>query len=238
MDADGEHPPQLIPTMLEKWRQGARVVQAVRTSCRRLPLAKRLTSRLFYRIFAWMAQTPIPDGAADFRLLDRTVIDVLAAHPNAAGFLRGFIPWAGFETVYIPYRQGLRTAGRSRFSLRKMADLARRGIIGFSVKPLRVSMMLGLLTCLFALANLVYVLVVRLFFPENVVPGWATLAGLLALLGGVQLLVIGILGEYIGILFEIIRNPPPFIIAEDIGFFSPPGAPEDPAGPSRSGSPS
>lgn len=218
MDSDGEHPPALVPKMLEKWRGGARVVQSVRAESQRLSLAKRLSSRGFYRLFSWLAETNIQPGMADFRLLDREVVDLLLNHPNASGFLRGFIPWTGFRTEFIEFEQGHRTIGVSKFTTKKMLGLARNGIIGFSIKPLRLSMVLGMLTCFFALINLLYTLIVRIFYPETVVPGWATVTGLMALLGGVQLLVIGILGEYIAVLFETIRHQPEFIVDETVGF--------------------
>ncbi len=218
MDSDGEHPPALVPKMLEKWRGGARVVQSVRAESRKLSLAKRLSSKGFYRLFSWLAETDIQPGMADFRLLDREVVDLLLNHPNASGFLRGFIPWTGFRTEFIEFEQGHRTIGVSKFTTKKMLGLARNGIIGFSIKPLRLSMVLGMLTCFFALVNLLYTLIVRIFYPETVVPGWATVTGLMALLGGVQLLVIGILGEYIAVLFETIRHQPEFIVDETVGF--------------------
>ncbi|MBN2530961.1 MAG: glycosyltransferase family 2 protein [Deltaproteobacteria bacterium] len=223
MDSDGEHPPTLVPKMLMKWRSGAKIVQTVRAESKKLSLAKRTSSRSFYRLFSWLAETNIQPGMADFRLLDREVVNVLLTHPNASGFLRGFIPWTGFQTEYIEFEQGHRAAGVSKFTTKKMIGLARHGIIGFSVKPLRLSMVLGMLTCFFALAQLVYSVVMRLFFPETVVPGWATVTGLMALLGGVQLLVIGILGEYIAVLFEIVRNQPTFIVDEKVGFENSPG---------------
>lgn len=218
MDSDGEHPVTVVPQMLAKWRAGAKIVQSVRTESKKLSLSKRASSKGFYRLFSWLAETDLQPGMADFRLLDREVVDVLMQHPNASGFLRGFIPWTGFTTEYLEFEQGHRTAGVSKFTTKKMLGLARQGIIGFSVKPLRISMLLGMLTCVFALINLVYTLVVRIFFPETVVDGWATVIGLMALLGGVQLLVIGILGEYIAMMFETIRNQPTFIVDEKVGF--------------------
>jgi dolichol-phosphate mannosyltransferase len=218
MDSDGEHPVSMVKPMLQKWRAGAKVVQAVRAESKKLPLLKRITSKSFYKIFSWLAGTEIRPGSADFRLLDRTVVEVMMNHPNASGFLRGFIPWSGFATEFIPFEQGTRLSGQSKFTPGKMMGLARQGIIGFSVKPLRLSMLLGLLTCVFAMVNLAYTVVVRFVYPDTVVPGWATVTGLLALLGGVQLLVMGILGEYIAVLFTTVRDQPGFIVGETSGF--------------------
>lgn len=218
MDSDGEHPVSVVPKMLKNWRDGAKIVQSVRAESKKLSWVKRFSSKGFYRLFSWLAETNLSPGMADFRLLDREAVELLRNHPNASGFLRGFIPWTGFATEYIEFEQGHRAAGVSKFTTKKMLGLARQGIIGFSVKPLRLSMVLGMLTCFFALVNLVYTLVVRLFYPDTVVAGWATVTGLMALLGGVQLLVIGILGEYIAVLFETVRNQPPYIVDEKVGF--------------------
>ena len=221
MDADGEHPPASLPAFIAQWRNGAKVVQGLRADAAHLSFFKRITSKGFYRIFSWLAQTELRPGAADFRLLDRDVVDLLIAHPDASGFLRGFIPWAGYSTTFVEFAQGRRAAGVSRFTTGKMIGLARQGIIGFSVKPLRISMVVGLVTCLFALVNLVYALVMKLTSPDSLVPGWATLTGLIALLGGVQLVVLGILGEYIAVLFQTVRNQPTFIVEETKGFDPP-----------------
>ncbi len=215
MDSDGEHPASLLPSLVEKWRGGSRVVQGIRDD-RSISLPKRTTSRLFYKIFSWLAGTDMKAGSADFRLLDRAVIDVILSHPNAGAFLRGFVPWTGFETEYVDYEPGVRAAGRTKFSSGRMFGLARQGILGFSIKPLRISMLIGGLTCVAALGYLIYILFMHFFHSDVTVQGWASVAGLLSLLGGVQLLVIGILGEYVGIIFETLKGQPRFIVAERV----------------------
>ena len=211
MDSDGEHPPELLPELVKRWRGGAKIVQGIRDDSR-TALPKRATSRLFYRIFSWLAGTEMRPGSADFRLLDRGVVDVILAHPNAGAFLRGFVPWTGFDTEFVEYAPGRRAAGRTKFSSPRMFGLARQGILRFSVKPLRLSMLVGLLTCLGALGYLGYILYMRIFHGDVTVAGWASVAGLLSLLGGVQLMVIGILGEYVGIIFETLRGQPMYIV--------------------------
>jgi dolichol-phosphate mannosyltransferase len=220
MDADGQHPAPLLPEMVKHWRAGARVVQGIRDD-QSIAFGKRWWSRAFYRFFSWLAQLPLEPGSADFRLMDRNVVEVLRAYPGAAGFLRGFVPWTGFDTTKIHYRPGQRSSGRSKFSSRRMVALARNGILAFSIRPLRLSLLLGLLTCGFALAYLVFILTVRLFYQSLAVPGWASIAGLLALLGGVQLLVLGIMGEYLGLAVETLRDRPPFIVSETCGSEAP-----------------
>lgn len=226
MDSDGEHPATLLPRMLAAWRRGAKIVQGVRLHSDQLSLTKRFASEAFYRLFSWMAQSKIRPGSADFRLLDRDVVRTIEAHPHASGFLRGFIPWTGFPTEYIEYQQFQRSAGVSKFTRRKMIRLAKEGILGFSVKPLRAAMLIGILTCFVALINLIYTVAVRILSPEAVVPGWATVTSLLALLGGIQLLALGVIGEYIAMIFLTVRNQPDFIVGTTVGFDLPAQASE------------
>jgi len=213
LDADGQHPPELIPEMVEKWERGARVVQGLRAEGGAAGPMKRWTSRAFYRVFSWLAGIRIPQGSADFRLLDRSAVDVALGHPHAALFLRGFVPWTGFRTDYVEFEPRPREAGIGKYSPLRMIALARQGILRFSVAPLRLAILVGACTCAFSLAYLVYVILVRAFSGQWV-PGWASVAGLLALLGGVQLLVIGILGEYVGMIFEIQLGKPTWVVAE------------------------
>lgn len=216
MDSDGEHPPALLSTLVERWRGGARIVQGLRDDTG-TAMPKRVTSRAYYRLFSWLAGTDMRPGSADFRLLDRGVVEVILAHPNAGAFLRGFVPWTGFDTEYVEYSPGKRTAGKTKFSSNRMFGLARQGILRFSVKPLRISMLIGGLTCIASLCYLVYILFMRIFHGDVTVAGWASVAGLLSLMGGVQLMVIGILGEYVGIIFETLRGQPMYIIDRRCG---------------------
>jgi polyisoprenyl-phosphate glycosyltransferase len=214
LDADGQHPPALIPEMIARWRDGAIVVQGLRDDRRGGTAAlKGGSSRGFYRLFSWLAATPIPAGSADFRLLDRRAAELICAHPRPALFLRGFVPWTGLRTEYLGFAPRDRSAGRTKYTAGRMFGLARQGMLRFSIKPLRLATLLGALACVGALAYLVYVLVVRLVLGEFV-EGWASVAGLLSLLGGVQLLLIGILGEYVGAIFEAVQGKPPYVIEQ------------------------
>lgn len=229
MDADGQHPPRLIMEMIPLWRAGALVVQSLRAGDEDLGLLKRVTSRQYYRLFSWLAGTPMRPGSADFRLLDRKVVDLVLAHPRSALFLRGFIPWMGFPTAFLPFAPAARRAGETKYSLPRMLGLAREGVLRFSVKPLRLATLLGTLTCLGSLAYLAYVLAVRLLGGDYV-SGWASMTGLLCLLGGVQLLLIGVLGEYVGMIFEGQLGRPTFVVAEELG---PSEEPEPAPSPAR-----
>lgn len=220
LDSDGQHPPELIPTLVEMWRNGAPVVQTLRQDVEKVGLFKRFTSRSFYRLFSWLAGTPISPGSADFRLLDRRALDIILAHPRSAMFLRGFVPWTGFRTEYLEFQLKDRIAGDTKYSMKKMLGLAKQGLTRFSIKPLRLATLLGSITCLAALGYLGYVLYTRLI-GGDFAPGWASVAGLLSLLGGLQLLIMGILGEYIGMIFEAQQARPDFIVAEQVGGSAP-----------------
>jgi glycosyltransferase involved in cell wall biosynthesis len=216
LDSDGQHPPELIPKMLEKWRGGAAVVQGLRVDEKGTGALKRSSSGWFYRLYSWLTDTRIPPGSADFRLLDRSVVEVIRAHPRSALFLRGFVPWIGLPTEYIEFVPDARTAGTTKYSPGRMFGLARQGIMSFSIKPLRLASLTGGVTCMLALAYLVYTIAIRLFgAPTDYVPGWASVAGLLSLLGGLQLLIMGILGEYIGMIFMAEQDRPAFVVADE-----------------------
>ncbi len=213
MDADGQHPAEALPAMLAAWRAGAAVVQAVRAAEERRGFFKGLTSRLYYRVFSRLAGIELPEGAADFRLLSRPVVDVALAHPHFALFLRGFVTWTGFCTVSIPVAFRARRAGATKYSLRRMVALGAEGVLHFSTKPLRAATYLGLATCALSLTYLVYVLAIRLF-GHDYVTGWASVVGLMALIGGIQLLVVGILGEYVAVVFERQVGRPDYVVSE------------------------
>lgn len=214
LDSDGQHPPELIPTLVEKWKNGAFVVQTLRKDPETQGFFKKFTSKTFYRLFSWLADTPISPGSADFRLLDRQALDVILTNPRSAMFLRGFVPWIGFTTEYLEFDCKDRIAGTTKYSFRKMLNLAKQGITRFSIKPLRFATLLGSFTCLAALSYLGYVVYTRLS-GHHTIEGWASVAGLLSLLGGLQLLIMGILGEYIGMVFEAQQARPPFVIESD-----------------------
>lgn len=215
LDSDGQHPPEMIPELIDAWRNGALVVQTLRKDPKSQGFFKRFTSKSYYRIFSWLADTPISPGSADFRLLDRRAINVILNHPRSAMFMRGFVPWTGFRTSYISFFPKDRTAGETKYSITRMLNLAKQGIMRFSLKPLRLATLFGSMTCVSALLYLAYVLYTRLF-GTHYTEGWASVAGLLALLGGLQLLIMGILGEYIGMIFEAEQSRPPFIVEEEI----------------------
>ncbi len=217
MDGDLQHPPELIPRMLEAWRDGADVVHTVRCASpgERSGLADH-ASRLFYRLMKATTGVDVVPAGADFRLLDRAAVDALAALPERSIFLRGLVPWLGFRETRLPYEVAARWAGRSKYSWPRMLRFALDGILSFSLLPLRMITVLGLVTSFFALLYGVFALGKWLWIgiPQ---PGWASLMIVALLFGGVQLISIGLLAEYVGRTYEEVKRRPRFVIESTEG---------------------
>ena len=213
MDADGQHPPALIPVLLERWREGYPVVQAVRTAASERGL-KGFFSRTFYQVLHTLSGVDVPAGSADFRLLSRPVVDTVLRSAGHLLFLRGLVPYLGYDTAYIPFTAPPRIAGNTSYTWRKMARLSIDGLLSFSVVPLRAAIAVGVTVSLASFLYLVYIVVIWLT-ASGVVPGWASTVGLLSLLGGIQLLTLGVVGEYLGRLFLSSLNRPTFVIREE-----------------------
>jgi glycosyltransferase involved in cell wall biosynthesis len=216
MDGDGQHPPAMIPTLIESWRAGADMVCAVRASRADESWAKRVGTRWFYRVVNAGSQIRVPEDAGDFRLLDRRVVDALKALPERNRFMKGLYAWVGFDSRTVAYTPERRLAGRSHFSLRRLARLAFTGITAFTNFPLRVWSGIGALIAFAALGYGAWV-VVEHFIEGHPVPGWPTLVAGLMFFSGVQLLSIGILGEYIGRIFDEVKQRPLYFIASESG---------------------
>lgn len=217
LDADLQDPPEIIAEMIDRWREGYDVVYGVRTERVGEPLLKLVMAKWFYRVMSWLSEVPIPLNSGDFRLISRNVIEVLRAMPERDRFLRGMVGWAGFRQVGIRYRRSERVAGTSKFPLKRLGRLAIDGILSFSAAPLRVSVGMGLLSALLSLIGILYALFVRLF-TSTWVEGWAALMIAILFIGGVQLLCIGILGEYIARIYNETKQRPLYIIKERHGF--------------------
>ncbi len=216
MDADGQHPVDLLDAMIEAWRAGADMVSAVRQSRADESLVKRLGTRLFYRLANAGSPVHIPEDAGDFRLLDRRVVDALKSLPERNRFMKGLYAWVGFDSRAIPYSPRPRQSGRSSFSMRRLLRLALTGITAFSTLPLRVWSATGALIALGALGYGVWV-VIEHFLDGHPVPGYATLVAGLMFFSGVQLLSIGILGEYVGRIFEEVKQRPVYVVGSEAG---------------------
>lgn len=210
LDADGQHPPELIPDMVRRWREGADIVQSIRKVSADTTFFKRVTSRMFYALLNSMSDLELPDGAADFRLMDRQVVDALIELPERSRFMRGLVHWLGFRREYFEYEAPPRMKGVTKYSATKMLAFALNGITSFSHKPLRATLFLGLMILAAAAVYALYVLFV--FFSGGfIVPGWPSLILVMMILGGFQLLMIGILGEYVGRIYTEVKARPTFV---------------------------
>jgi polyisoprenyl-phosphate glycosyltransferase len=220
LDADLQDPPELIPAMLEKWRQGYQVVYGQRTQRRRENWFKRFTAYAFYRILQRLADVEIPTDTGDFCLLDRQVVDVLNAMPERNRYLRGLRSWIGFRQTALLFERDPRFAGEVKYTLRKSWALAVNGLVSFSTVPLRLSTYVGLFAAFVALVMALLVVYWRVFFPGAPLSGFAAIIVAVFFLGAVQLVCIGILGEYIGRIYEEVRGRPLYTLAEVAGFES------------------
>jgi polyisoprenyl-phosphate glycosyltransferase len=218
LDADLQDPPELIPAMIDRWRQGYEVVYAQRTQRRREGWFKRLTAYAFYRLLQQLADVDIPTDTGDFCLLDRRVVDVLNAMPERNRYIRGLRSWIGFRQIAIEFDRDPRFAGEVKYTFRKSFGLALNGLVSFSRVPLRISTYLGLFSAVAAVIMALLVLYWRLFYATSPLTGFATIAVAVFFLGAVQLFSIGILGEYIGRIYEEVKGRPLYTVAEVAGF--------------------
>ncbi len=216
MDADLQDPPELIEAFVDRWREGYEVVYAVRRS-RKDAILKRIAAAMFYRSLRSMAEVETPVDAGDFCLLDRAVVNVMTAFPERNRYLRGLRAWAGFRQAAVELDRDERRYGTSKYTLRKLIQLAVSGYLGFSVMPLRLAGVLGLLGAGLGLFLGVYTVILKL----SGVPaesGWASTFAAIWFVGGVQLLVLGVIGEYLGRVYDEVRRRPPYIVRRRVGF--------------------
>ncbi len=211
LDADGQHPPELIPTLIERWRAGADIVQTVREDSGADSVMKRVTSREFYRVLNGLADLDIPAGAADFRLLDRQVVDALNELPERVRFMRGLVFWVGFRRDLVPYQAQARLGGTTKYTLPSMLRFALNGITSFSMRPLRLSFLMGMVVAMLAVIYAGYVLwCYATGIPLT--PGWTSLLLTVMVLGCAQLFAIGIASEYLGRIFLEQKHRPLYVV--------------------------
>lgn len=216
LDADLQDPPEFIPAMLAKWREGFDVVYAVRENRKENPIL-RTAYALFYRILKRIANVEIPLDAGDFSLMDRRVVDHINAMPEHNRFIRGLRGWVGFRQIGLPYSREARQAGAPKYNLRRLLNLAMNGVISFSSIPLQVASWMGVLSSLLGFAVLVWVLVNGLVSGRTP-PGWASLAVIVLVFGGIQLIVLGIIGEYISRIFDEVKCRSHYIVERAAGW--------------------
>jgi polyisoprenyl-phosphate glycosyltransferase len=218
MDSDLQDPPELIPALIEKWRQGYQVVYAQRIARRRESWVKRLPAYVFYRLLRRLADVDIPTDTGDFCLMDRRVVNLLNTMPERNRYIRGLRAWVGFRQTAVQFERDPRFAGEIKYTFRKSLALGINGLVSFSKIPLRISTYVGLLAAAIALCMAFLVLYWRFFQPNSPVTGFATIAVAIFFLGAVQLISIGILGEYIGRIYEEVKGRPLYTLAEVEGF--------------------
>ncbi len=216
LDVDLQDPPEALPNMIAQWRAGFDVVYGVRDNRESDSLPKRLTADLYYRAHNWLSDDKIPEHAGDFRLLDRKVVDVIRRMPERNRFMKGLFAWAGFKQAAVSYHREERKVGRTKFNYWKLWTLAVDGITSASTVPLRVWSYLGAFVALGALAFAGFI-IVRTLVTGIEVPGYASLMVAILFLGGLQLLSLGVLGEYVGRILTETKGRPLYVVRETIG---------------------
>ena len=215
MDGDLQHPPELIPQLIELWEAGNEIVQTKRVATEDAGFIKNLTSSAYYKLINALSEVEITPGGSDFRLMDRKAVDAFKLYRERARFIRGLVRTLGFKVAEFEFVAPPRFAGVSKFNFRKMFHFALDGITSFSNVPLRWAFYLGLLCGLVSLGLMGHVLYVK-YISEDAVPGWATMMVCTLFIGGIQLIGIGILGEYIGRIFEEIKQRPLYLVTRHI----------------------
>lgn len=216
MDADLQHPPDIIPKLLEEWRKGYKIVNTVRNDHEEIKFIKRFTSKWFYKVFSFLSGVNLKAGMADFRLLDEKVIRELLKLRESGLFLRGLVEWLGFESTNVEFTSRERFRGETKYHFKKMIKFAWTGITSFSLKPLRLGITLGIITSIFSFIQLI-IAIWTYYYLKVTVPGWTTLIVVTTFLFGVLFIILGIIGEYIGRILIETRGRPRFIISESIG---------------------
>ena len=217
IDADLQDPPEVIAEMLDRWRQGADVAYGMRPDREGESVFKRATSKVFYRLLARLADFPIPLDTGHFRLMDRAVVDAFLAMPERHRYVRGLVGWTGFRQEAVPFHRAARAAGKTKFNVKQMVRLAMDAVLSFSLLPLRAAAWLGLGVAGLGVAGVVYALAARIFGGAWV-SGEAGLAIVVLVLGGAQLVAVGVLGEYLGRVYGEVQRRPLYVVKERLGF--------------------
>ena len=217
IDADLQDPPEVIGDMVAKWREGFHVVYGQRAERSGETRFKLVTARAFYRLINRLSEVPIPLDTGDFRLMDRAVVDALRRMPERHRLLRAMTSWVGYRQAAVSYSRAERFAGTSKYPLRKMLALALDGIVSFSTVPLKIITMIGIAFSVLSVIGIVYAVALRLL-TDMWVPGWTLIFISLLLIGGLQFLFLGVMGEYIGRIYSEAKDRPLFLVMEELGF--------------------
>lgn len=216
MDADLQHPPEVLSAFVERWLEGYEVVYGQRIDRNIESPARRFLARLFYRTYNAIVETDIPEGAGDFRLLDRKAVDAMNAIGETSRFNKGLYSWIGFKSIGVPFTVAVRLHGQSKWRFSKLMSFAIDGLTSFTTLPLRVWSLLGVIISLFAMTYAVYTVIETLLYGGDV-PGYASLIVSIMFFSGIQLISLGVLGQYIGRVYEEVKERPLFIVTEAIG---------------------
>jgi len=216
IDADLQDPPEIIPEMIEKWQKGTKIVYAKRNERQGENFFKKSTASIFYQLINFLSDTAIPQEVGDFRLLDKQVVGFLNNLYERPSFLRGIVSWGGFPTDYVYFKRDKRFSGQTHYSFFKMLNFALEGITSFSVKPLRMATYFGFMSGVLGFLGIIYELIRKAISPQSFVIGWAGLFTAIMFLGGIQLITIGIIGEYIGKIYQEVQKRPKYLIREKI----------------------
>jgi polyisoprenyl-phosphate glycosyltransferase len=217
MDGDLQHPPEVIPELVARWREGYDVVYGVMTDREGETWFKRWTARRFYWLLGRMSDVEVPPAAGDFRLVDRRAVNAFTSLRERNRYVRGMFSWIGFRQAGVPYASPARIAGQTKYTVPRMTRLALHGILSFSNTPLRIVLGLGFVVSAFAIAEAIYALVGK-FGGFYTVSGWASIVFVVALLGGIQLIVLGVIGEYVSLIYDEAKRRPIYVIREQHGF--------------------
>jgi polyisoprenyl-phosphate glycosyltransferase len=213
MDADLQHPPEVVPQLIERWQDGYQIVHALRRDPQSIPYFKRLTSRLYYRLFSYLSGVEIQPGAADFRLIDRQVLDEILKFKEEGMFLRGIVHWVGYATTSVMYESSKRHAGTTSYNFRKMLSLAWHGVSSFSLVPLRIAMGIGLLSSGVAFIGVLYAIIGK-WLDKEAIPGWASTVAIVSFLFAALFVFLAVLAEYVGRIVVEVRGRPRFLVRE------------------------
>lgn len=216
IDADLQDPPEIIPEMIEKWKEGHQVIYGKRRTRSGESKFKLLTAKYFYRILSYMASIEIPKDTGDFRLMDKIVVEAFKEMPEQNRFIRGMVSWIGFDQVPLEYNRDDRFAGETKYPLRKMIKFATDGIVSFSTKPLKLTAIFGTCTIGISIILIIYTIVTKIV--SNTSMGWASTMCVILFFSGVQLLSLGVIGEYIARIYDESKNRPLYLVKEKINF--------------------
>jgi polyisoprenyl-phosphate glycosyltransferase len=213
MDSDLQHPPEAVPQLVSRWREGFEVVNAIRTDRRGETVFKRLTARMFYWLLCRLSQTEMSPNVGDFRLIDRKALNAFKSMRESTRYLRGMFSWVGFRQTVVPYEYHDRHAGAPKYNLRRMLTLAINGLVSFSNAPLELALHVGFVVAVLSFLAGIGDLVAKIAAVDTV-PGWLSIAITVSFLGGMQLLILGVMGTYMSRMYEEVKNRPLYIVRE------------------------